>query len=107
METVDLIDSPYSVVSTSCVCVCLLHVLAAELECLLSGVVGGGGHWSDAVTQSPPRVHMCVHTAKMAASFGLFSTLDQCHSGSSHKLRGALFLTAKHTFEHSFLPNLQ
>lgn len=60
----------------------------------------------DAVTRSPPRAHMCVHTAKMAASLGLFSTLDQCHSGSSRKLRDALFLTVKHTLGHSLLPNL-
>lgn len=41
------------------------------------------GCWVDAASQSPPRVHMCVHTAKMAASFRpvFLSTLDQCHSG--------------------------
>lgn len=61
----------------------------------------------DAVTRSPSRAHMCVHTAKMAASLGLFSTLDQCHSGSSRKLRDALFLTVKHTLGLSLLPNLQ
>ncbi len=64
--------------------VSVLCVKTAELECwsLSAGVTDPlllpcdadvRGCWEKAESRLPPRVHVCVHTAKMVSFLGLFS----------------------------------